>query len=87
MLYKGYEVVRLAGMPDNTIIFTEAIPQTDGNLFYGLNSVSDDNILLQRLLPNSELFFIKMLYKEDVNYGRADKVFMYTTLTSADFQP
>jgi len=83
--YKGYEVVALAGMPDNTIIFTEAIAATDGNLWFGLNSVSDETFQLARLVPSSERFFVKMLMKMDVNYGFSNKIFCYTTLTANSF--
>lgn len=83
--YKGYEVVALAGMPDDTILFTEGLAATDGNLWVGMNSVLDENFQLARLLPSSELFFVKMLMKMDVQYGFANKVFLYTTLVSADF--
>lgn len=83
--YKSFEVVPLAGLPDNTIVFTEALSATDGNLWLGMNSVLDENFQLARLLPASELFFIKMLMKMDVQYGFANKVFVYTTLTSASF--
>jgi hypothetical protein len=83
--YKGYEIVPVAGVPDNTIIFTEALAATDGNLWGGMNSILDDNFQLQRLFPNSEMFFFKMLAKFDVNYGFANKIFVYTTLVSNDF--
>lgn len=83
--YLGWECVGLAGMPDNTIVFTESMSTPEGNLWVGLNSISDENFMLARLVPNSELFFFKMLMKIDVNYGRSEKVFLYTTLTSASF--
>lgn len=83
--YKGYEVLALAGMPDNTIVFTEALAATDGNLWFGMNSILDENFQLARLTPASELFFVKMLMKLDVQYGFANKVFMYTTLVAGDF--
>ncbi len=83
--YKGFEVLELAGMPDNTIVFTEALPSTDGNLWLGLNSVLDEQFQLMRLQNNSELFFVKMLMKMDVQYGFANKVFICTTLTSGSF--
>lgn len=85
MQYKGYEIVPLAGMPDDTIIFTEAVAQTDGNLWLGMNSILDENFQLARLYANSELFFFKMLMKMDVNYGFANKVFMYTTAVAGTF--
>lgn len=83
--FKGFEIVPMAGMPDNTIIFTELLSSPDGNLWVGMNSVSDENFMLARLFPNSELFFFKMLLKMDINYGRSEKVFLYTTLTSSSF--
>ncbi|MGN7818786.1 hypothetical protein ACTJJB_01580 [Chitinophaga sp. 22536] len=86
-LYKGYEVVPLAGMPDNTIVFTEGLPDTDSNLYVGMNSTEDNQLQLMRLQNNAELFFIKGLMKYDVEYGFSDQVFLYTTLTQANFQP
>jgi hypothetical protein len=85
MKYKGFEVVALAGLPDNTIVFTEALSSVDGNLVLGTNSILDDNFLLARVMPSSENFFVKMLMKMDTQYGFANKVFMYTTLTSSSF--
>lgn len=85
MRYKGYDVVSLAGFPDDTILFTEALPSTDSNLWYGINSISDENIQLARLTNASERFFVKMLWKNDVNYGFSNKMFLYTTLTTASF--
>src|SRR6185369_12336090 len=85
MRYKGWEIEVLAGMPDNTIVFTEAMATPEGNLWVGMNSTLDENFMLQRFLPASELFFFKMLMKIDVNYGRSEKVFLYTTLTANSF--
>lgn len=83
--YLNWEVVPCAGIPDNTVVFTEAMSTPEGNLWVGMNSVSDENFQLARHRPDSELFFFKMLMKMDVNYGRSEKVFLYTTLTAADF--
>lgn len=85
MRYKGFNIVPLAGIPDDTIVFTESTSGPEGNLWLGMNSISDQNFQLERLQKNSELFFFKMLLKMDVNYGRSEKVFLYTTLTSGDF--
>ncbi|MFB6456570.1 hypothetical protein ACE38W_14965 [Chitinophaga sp. Hz27] len=86
-LYKGYEVVPLAGMPDNTVVLAEGLPDTDSNLYVGMNSTEDNQLQLMRLQNNSELFFIKGLMKYDVEYGFSEEVFLYTTLTISDFQP
>lgn len=83
--FLNWEIVPLAGVPDNTIVFTWAESAPTGNLWVGMNSVSDENFMLARHRPDSELFFFKMLMKIDVNYGRSEKVFLYTTLTTNDF--
>lgn len=85
LMYKGYEIVPVAGMPDNTIVFTEAIAATDGNLWMGMNSIQDENFQLARVNTFNELFGFKMLMKMDVQYGFANKVFLYTTLVAGDF--
>ena len=82
----GYDVVALAGMPDNTIILAEALMDTSSNLYLGMNSAEDNNLQLQRLQNNSELFFLKGLMKYGVQYGFSTQIVMYTTLTTADFQ-
>ena len=83
--FKGYEIVPLAGMPDNTIVFCEGLASTDSNLYVGMNSTEDNALQLMRLQNNSELFFFKGLMKYDVQYGFSDEIFLFTTLTSASF--
>lgn len=83
--WKGYEVVPLAGFPNDTILFCEGLPDTSSNLYVGMNSTEDNNLQLMRLQNNSELFFLKGLMKFDVQYGFSDQVFLYTTLNSAYF--
>lgn len=83
--FKGYEIVPLAGLPDNTIVFCEGLPDTSSNLYIGMNSTEDNQLQLMRLQNNSELFFLKGLMKFDVQYGFSDQVFLYTTLTADAF--
>jgi len=83
--WKGFQVVALAGIPDNTILFAEGLDDTSSNLVLGMNSTEDNNLQLQRLQNNSELFFLKGLMKYDTQYGFSEEVFLYTTLTSAVF--
>lgn len=81
--YKGYDVVPLAGMPDNTIIACVSNPGIDSNLWLGLNSSADEEALqLARLQANSELYFIKGLFKMDTQVGFPDFVVLYTTITA-----
>lgn len=83
--YKGYEIVALGGFPDNTILFTSALDDTSSNLYIGMNSQEDNNLQLQRLQANSELFFLKGLMKYDVQYGFSEEAFLFTTLVAGDF--
>lgn len=83
--FMGYDVVAVAGMPDNTIVFCEGLMDVSSNLYVGMNSTEDNNLQLQRLQNNSELFFLKGLMKYAVQYGFSDQVVLYTTLTTADF--
>lgn len=83
--FKGYDIVPIAGMPDNTIVFTESLADTSSNLYVGMNSAEDNNLQLMRLQNNSELFFLKGLMKFDVQYGFSEQVFLFTTLTTGTF--
>lgn len=83
--FKGYEIVPLAGLPDDTIIFCEGLDDVSSNLYVGMNSTEDNNLQLMRLQNNSELFFLKGLMKFAVQYGFSEQVFLFTTLTAGDF--
>lgn len=81
--YKGYDVMPLAGMPDNTILIAVSSPDMDSNLWLGVNSTADETGLqLARLQANSELFFIKGLFKMDTQVGFPDFAVLYTTITA-----
>lgn len=83
--FKGYEIVPLAGIADDTILFCEALDDTSSNLYVGMNSTDDNNLQLMRLQNNSEVFFLKGLMKYDVQYGFSEQAFLFTTLTSGSF--
>lgn len=83
--WKGYEIVPIAGVPDDTIIFCEALPDPSSNLYIGMNSMEDNTLEINRVQNNSELYFMKGLMKYDVQYGFSDQIAVMTTLTSADF--
>jgi hypothetical protein len=75
--------VPLAGMPDNTIIATVSCPDQESNLWLGVNSTADqDGLTLARLQANSELYFIKGLFKMDTQVGFADFIVIYTSITA-----
>lgn len=80
--YKGYDVVPLAGIPDNTIVACYAMPDLNSNIWIGINSTQDNQLKLAQLQANSEMYFIKGLFKMDTNAGFFDQVVLYTTLTA-----
>lgn len=81
--YKGYDMVPLAGMPDNTIVVCISSPDIDSNLWLGVNSVDDEKGLkLAPLQANSEMWFIKGLFKMDTQAGFPDFIVLYTSITA-----
>jgi len=81
--YKGYDVVPLAGMPDNTIVACISEPGMESNLWVGCNSDQDETgLMLAKKQANSELFFIKGLFKMDTQIGFPDFVVLYTNITA-----
>ena len=85
MPWKGFQVISLAGIPKDTIVFTIATDDVESNLWVGMNSTTDENLQLAKLLPNAETFFLKGLMKFDTQYGYSEKVFLYTTQTADIF--
>jgi hypothetical protein len=80
--WAGYDVVPLAGLPENTFFFAIGKPDIDSNLWVGINSTEDAQLQLQRLQANSELYFVKGLFKMDTQIGFADQLVMYTTMVA-----
>jgi hypothetical protein len=80
--YKGYDVVPLAGMTDNTIVVCIAAPDISSNLWVGINSTSDNTLKLAALQANSEMYFMKGLFKMDTQSGFPDQVVLYTSITA-----
>ena len=75
--YKGIKVVKVADFPDDCFLIAKGSASNKSNLWIGLNSVADEGLQLQKLQANSELYFIKMLAKADVNYGWAEEMVLY----------
>jgi len=86
--WKGWEVVVVNGMPDDTILFCEAVPSFDGALHIGMNSTADYNsIQIAKTRPMDETYFVKMLTKMDIQYKYGNEIALATLLTPTDFQP
>jgi hypothetical protein len=79
--FRGYEIETLAGLPENTFYLAIQKPDVDSNTWLGINSTEDNQLQLMRLQNNSELFFVKGLFKMDTQIGFPDQFVLYTTLT------
>ena len=89
-MWGGWKVERLAGMPDNTIVFCRATSDPlVSNLWVGMNSEKDWNLLFGHVDSNefAEAWAMLAKWKFDVNYGWPAEIFLYTTLTKASFIP
>jgi hypothetical protein len=51
----------------------------DSNLWVGMNSVEDAKLEMNKVQNNSELFYVKMLCKLDVQFGYTQEVVNYAS--------
>jgi hypothetical protein len=87
-MYGGWRVERLAGMPQNTIIFGRSGSNPlVSNFHIAMNSASDWNLKVNYKdgNPMNEEWAMLAKWKMAVNIGWPDELFWYTTLTKADF--
>lgn len=83
MEFDGRPVVALPGLHEDTIIGTYCSNSPSSNIWMGMNSRGDESLVqMDFLQANSELMFVKMLLKEDVNYGWGEHIVLYTTQTA-----
>lgn len=76
--YNGREVVGIADFPDDTYVIAKGMPNTESNLWVGVNSFSDEGLQLARLQANSELYFIKGLMKADTQIAWGKEFILYS---------
>jgi len=75
--YKGLSVVKIADFPNDTYMIAKGMSTPESNLWVGINSFSDEGLKLAPLQANSELWFIKMNMKADVQIGWGSEVVLY----------
>ena len=77
--YRGYLITPIGGMTDTDIVFVDATTGPEGNLFAGTWLDNDrNNFKIARLQENSELFFIKALFRYGVEYGNGSQIVLAT---------
>lgn len=75
--FKGRTIVVIDDLPDNFYFIAKGNATPSSNLWVGMNSVDDAKLELRQLQANSELWFIKMLMKVDVQIGWNEEAVMY----------
>lgn len=84
-MYKGYNVVSLAGLPKDTFYVCRAYPDLESNIWVGTNAFEDQSFELKRLQNNSELFYLKGLMAFDVKVAKPNEFVMHTTQVAGNF--
>lgn len=82
LMFDGRPVITVPGLHEDTIVFTHCSNTPQSNLWYGMNSVEDSAVQIDFLQANSEIMFLKMLFKTDAQYGFGSEIVLYTTQTA-----
>jgi len=80
MTYKGIKVVPLANFPDGKMMIAVGSADMKSNLWVGINSTDDNTVTLGKLQANSELRFLKVIFKADTAFGFGKEVVLYQTV-------
>lgn len=84
--YKGIDIETVAAWPEGVIVATLCSPDTDGNLFAGVNLQNDESVIsIGRYAPASELYFCKLLMKADTNIAFGEEFIVTDRRTTPKF--
>ena len=83
--YKGYEIVVVAGCPENTFIFGEFTTDLTSNLQLAVTDMDNLSFEINRLQNNSTLYFYKAIMKMGVGIAKPQEFVIHTTYVLADF--
>jgi hypothetical protein len=73
--FKGKPIIALSSLPKDTIILGNFTSGLDSNLWMGVDYANDENVLqIEKWRPESELWFLKMLLKMDVNIVKPKEI-------------
>jgi hypothetical protein len=76
--FDGYRIVEITDLPDNFFMIAKGTASRDSNLWLGLNSTDDETTLkISPLAANSELWFLKLNMKVDVQFGWYSETVVY----------
>lgn len=73
--FRGKRIIPMVSFPEHTIIIGKFNGSRTSNLWMGVDYANDENVLvIDKLQANSELYFLKMLLKMDVNIVRPAEI-------------
>ena len=76
--YKGHDIVPLAGLNAGTIFLTVGRPDIQSNLWIGVNSTDDVQLEMKKTSNPSDLWYVKGIFKVDVNHGWGDQMVLFS---------
>lgn len=80
--FRGKRIIPLVALPENTILLGKFTSDIDSNLWAGVDYASDQNVLqVEKLQANSELWFMKMILKMDVNVVKPGEIVAHLPYT------
>lgn len=69
-IFSGREIRHYAGFPENKILVARGTSGVDSHLYAAVDKVNDaENLVIAKLRPEGEHFFLKALFKMDVNFS------------------
>jgi len=85
LMFRGHQIVPLSCLPASTILLGNFTTGTDSALWMGVDYADDENVVVvDRLQANSELYFLKILMKMDVNITRPSEITAYLPFTYSE---
>lgn len=79
--FRGLEVVKISDFPADVYMIAKGSPDQSSNLWIGMNSKDDAMLQVSKLQANSELWFMKMLMKVDVQIGFGAEAVLYGSIS------
>jgi len=83
--YKGYEVVVVAGLPENSFYFGYFDTSIESNLQLAVTDLDNLTFEINRLQNNSTLYFYKAILKMGVGIAKPNEFVIHTTYVLSDF--
>lgn len=76
--FAGREIRHYSGFPANKIIVAKATTGQDSNLYAATDKINDvENLVIEKLRPEGEHYFLKALFKMDANFSLAAETVYY----------